>query len=290
MVGCAVWLSVAGVSGQALVGPAGKPVRYLQPLGVPEAPADVAGRKPAYLAWVMVKVAGVPAGTDTLRVKVEGLGPGGAPLSDHGERMLPTSAEVVLERAPHLDLSDPGRHTFISRRPILLIADERARTDIWEHLSSAEKDTLSASDPARGIYPLCPNCDRDLDGDGRQDIPWGIAAAHAGLSDQTAGPEPIEIASAGRVRIELESTGSTWLAGLGEDDQLPSAEVGSVAWAASPAVGQTPSGEVRAAAAPEVELATGTVELARTDLSLPAPGLDVSLRRAYGPTPFWWTL
>ncbi|NOZ95862.1 MAG: hypothetical protein GXP47_14150, partial [Acidobacteria bacterium] len=265
-----------------------EPVRYLQPLGVPEAPGDAQGERAPYLAWVMVKAAGIPEGVNTLTVKVEGLGPGGAPLSDHGDRLLPTRTEIKLERAPGLELDDPSRHTFVSKRPILLIADERARTEVWDQLGEDVKAKLTASDPSKGLYPVCRNCDRDLDGDGAQDIPWGIAAVHGGVSDHTEGPEPIELASAGRVRVTLESSGSNWLSGMAQDGMLPRTEVSSVAWASSSAVGQTPGGDVRAAAIPEAELSTGTVQLERTDLSLPAPGLDVAVSRAYSSGGISW--
>ncbi|HHQ49416.1 MAG TPA: hypothetical protein ENK19_11110, partial [Acidobacteria bacterium] len=273
-----------------------EPVRYLQPLGVPEAPADAQGQKPPYLAWVMVKAAGIPKGVDKLQVKVEGLGPGGAPLSDHAEAMLPTSTTIMVYREAGLDLDDPSRHTFISRRPILLIADERARTGVVESLSQDQLHR-TAADEARGFYPLCRNCDRsneeELDSQGQlvpraESIPTGIPATHGGPSDDTQGPEPIEIASAGRMRLTLESSGSNWLAGIAQDGMAPEAEVSSVPWAPSPAVGQTPGGDVRAAAAPEVELGTGTVKVSRTDLTLPAPGLDVAVSRAYSSGGISW--
>ncbi len=149
----------------------------------------------------------------------------------------------------------------------------------------------TAADQERGLYPLCRNCDRAyveaLNPDNGQlvprssAIPAGIAATHDGLSDVTAGPEPIEIAAAGRLRLTLQPTNSTWLAGIEQEGLLPETEVRSVAWAPSPPVGDTPAGGVRAAAIPEAELTTGAVQLARTDLTLPAPGLDVAVSRAY---------
>ncbi|MEN8164002.1 MAG: Ig-like domain-containing protein, partial [Acidobacteriota bacterium] len=152
-----------------------EPVEYLQPLGTPEAPA-VDGRTPPYLAWVRARVLGVPQGTDEITVRVEGLAPGGAPSPNRPSPFLPSTTEIVLSRRPGLKLSDPGRHTFTSTRPILLIADERARTDYWQGLTDDQRSELSdESLLGEGVYPLCRNCGRDFDDDGTPDIPYQAA-------------------------------------------------------------------------------------------------------------------
>ncbi len=61
----------------------------------------------------------------------------------------------------------------------------------------------------------------------------------------------------------------------------PAAEVASLPWMPSPPIGRDPGIEARAAMLPEVELATGALTLGRTDLVLPAPGMDVVLGREY---------
>ncbi len=258
-----------------------EPVDFLQPLGVSEAPA-VDGNRPPYLAWLRTRVLGVPDGVDQITVKVEGLGAGGAPAPDRPSPLLPSSAEITLYRRPGLKLSDPGRHTFTSSRPILLIADERARSDNWQHLTDEQRQKLTdESGISKGIYPLCRNCARDLDGDDEQDIPYGFAAPLA-ASTPAAGPEPVEIAASGLIRFTLAPPeGSTWLGRLEEADMLPRGIVHSIHWAPSPPLGSEPGLSVPAPAAPEIDLAEGAVRLDRTDLSLSAPGLSVSAGRTY---------
>ncbi len=109
-------------------------VEYLQPLGAPAAPPTADGQRPPYLAWVRARIVGVPEGQNTVAVRVEGLGPGGGVLPDRPEPFLPSSGVVTLRRADNLALDDPGRNVFVSDQPILLIADERARTEYWKNV------------------------------------------------------------------------------------------------------------------------------------------------------------
>ncbi len=109
-------------------------VEYLQPLGAPAAPPTADGQRPPYLAWVRARIVGVPEGQNTVAVRVEGLGPGGGVLPDRPEPFLPSSRVVTLRRAENLALDDPGRNVFVSDQPILLIADERARTEYWKNV------------------------------------------------------------------------------------------------------------------------------------------------------------
>ena len=257
-------------------------VDYLQPLGAPMAPVNE-GYTPPLLATLRAHILGVPDGTDQITVRVEGLAPGGAPLPDRPKPFLPSSTRVTLQRPLGLPLDDPGRHTFTSTRPILLIADERARTDYWKDLDPVTRTKLTSNDEVQAVYALCRNCERDLDGNGSQDIPEGLAAAHLGDTPAypARGPEPIEIASAGALRFTVEPTGSDWLGRLAETDQLPTGEVISVVWGPSPPIGRDPGIEARVEMLPLVELSTGSLSLDRTDLVLPAPGLDVGLGRSY---------
>ena len=264
-------------------------VEYLQPLGAPLAP-EVGGRGPPHLAWVVARLAGVPDGVDTLRVRVDGLGPGGAPLRSRPEPMLPSSAILELERSGGLPLDQSARHVFVSRRPILLIADERARSEYWSGLTPDRRDRYSTA-AAPGVYPLCRHCDRDLDGDLDQDIPWGEPAPRpGGVTQPSSGPEPYELAAAFRLRVTLEATGlnSEWLRRVAESDLAPATEVASVAWAPSPSLGREPGLEARGDLLPEVELASGALTIDRVDLTLPAPGLDVALARTYTSGGIWW--
>ncbi len=255
-------------------------IDYLQPLGAPEAPA-VDGKRPPYLAWVRARLPG--ASSDTVRVRIDGLGPGGAALPLRPSPFLPTSTVLELYRTPGLRLDDDGRHTFLSDRPILLIADERARTEYWSSLDAPMKAKLTAADEARAVYALCRNCDRDTDDDGTADLEWGVPAPRPGEVLVSGDDTPLELAASARLRITLDDSdlGSGWLKRLVDTNQAPTGEATSVSWMRSPPVTAGQGIEVRTAAAPEVELSSGALTLARSDLELPAPGLDVSLGRTY---------
>ncbi|MCP4657194.1 MAG: hypothetical protein GY856_17435, partial [bacterium] len=134
---------------------------YLQPLGVPQGEDDEDGNPPPYLSWVAVRAVGVPEGTNKLRVNVEGLAPGGAPLALRPEPFLPSSTVIEVERTAGLPLHDPARHVFISKRPLLLIANEAAATEYWDSLDDEARDQLTEEDEEKGVYALCRNCDRD---------------------------------------------------------------------------------------------------------------------------------
>jgi len=258
-------------------------VEYLQPLGAPQAPTAADGSQAPHLAWVTARLPGVAA--ETVKVRVEGLGPGGAPLPLRPAPFLPSSTILELARVEGLEPDDAGRHYYVSRRPLLLVADERARSDYWGRVDAAARARLGQGDEANAVYPLCRHCDRDLDGDGNADLPPGQAAPHPEYASfpQSPSAEPFELAAADMVRVSLELGDDLppWLEQLAAVGLAPAAEVRSVAWMPSPPVGRLAGIEARSDLLPSVELATGSLTLDRTDLVLPAPGLDVILARSY---------
>ncbi len=241
-------------------------IEYLQPLGAPEAPEAETGEKAPYLAWVTARIVGIPDHQNSIKVRVEGLAPGGGVVPDRPEPFLPSSTEVELRRQTGLRLDDPARHNFIAAQPILLIADERARADYWTKIpeNGDLRNQLEEQVDGTGHYAVCRNCDRD-----DLIIPEGI--------------EPIELASAYRIRVSLkiDETSSSWLQGYVEAGLVPTDEAVTLPWMPSPPVGRDPGIEARGAMVPEVELSTGALTLARTDLALPAPGMDVVVGRQY---------
>ncbi len=216
---------------------------------------------------------GVPDDQDSVAVRVEGLGPGGGVLPDRPEPFLPSSRVMTLHRPMGLPLDDPGRNFFVSERPILLIADERARTDYWKNIDETLRDKLTAEDEARARYALCRNCERDLDGDGAIDIPW------SDVVDPTA---PIELAAAGRVRVTLRHRGRARM-----DRRNAGRRPGSGRRGRLPAVDALTADRPRPRhRGPRRHAARGRArdrrpDPGRTDLVLPAPGMDVVLGRQY---------
>ncbi len=206
-----------------------------------------------------------------MNVRVEGLAPGGGVLPDRPVPFLQSSRIITLRRAENLPHDDPGRNVFVSDQPILLIADERARTEYWEHINQDLRTKLTDEDTANARYALCRNCDRDLGGG--VVLPW---------SDDGAPGAPIELAAAARLRVTFDADSAIgWIKQMLEAGMAPAAEVASLPWMPSPPIGRDPGIEARAAMLPEVELATGALTLGRTDLVLPAPGMDVVLGREY---------
>ncbi len=257
-------------------------VEYLQPLGAPAPPPTADGRRAPSLAWVRAQIVGVPDSQNSVTVRVEGLGPGGAPLPNRPAPFLPSSTPLTLTRPVGLPLDDPGRSVFVSEQPILLIADERARSEYWRAIDAELRADLTAEVAGSGRYALCRNCDRDLDGDGAAEILWSDAAYPLA---------PLELAAAGRIRASFDAAGASgWIRQMLEAGLAPAAEAVSLPWLPSPPVGRDPGIEARAASLPEVELATGALTLARTDLSLPAPGMDVVLGRDYSSAGIRWGL
>ncbi|HSN54222.1 MAG TPA: DUF6531 domain-containing protein, partial [Candidatus Sulfomarinibacteraceae bacterium] len=250
-------------------------VEFLQPLGAPAPPPAAGGEQPPYLAWVTARILGVPDGTDAIAARLQSLAPGGGALPGRPEPFLPSSTTIELRRRPGLALDDPARHHFVSERPVLLIADERARSDYWSALDESDplREALTAATEGTGRYALCRNCDPAV-----LDLPEGV--------------EPVELASGSRLRVSLEigDAAPEWLRRYEEAGLVPTAEVASLPWMPSPPVGRDPGIEARAAMLPEVELATGALTLGRTDLVLPAPGMDVFLGREYSSAGIRWGL
>jgi RHS repeat-associated protein len=166
---------------------------------------------------------------------------------------------------------------YAARRPVLLIADERARTEVWRALSEGEKEELRREHPESGEAALCVGCDRDVDGDGVQDIPWG---------DEEGGPVEVVAGWRQRFRVVAGEGSSAWLRELVA--RKVGVEVETVPWMPSPALGWRQAGEVRVGVVPEVELGTGQLELEGRDVELVAPAGAVELVRVYGSGAWVW--
>ncbi len=137
---------------------------------------------------------------------------------------------------------------------------------------------LTDEDTANARYAICRNCGVDVDDDGR-DVDGGLTIP---WSDEGAAGTPIELAAASRLRVTFDAkTATGWIKQMLDAGMAPAAEVASLPWMPSPPIGRDPGIEARAAMLPEVELATGALTLGRTDLVLPAPGMDVVLGREY---------
>ena len=141
-----------------------------------------------------------------------------------------------------------------------------------EHQRRAPHD-VEREDTTNARYALCRNCGRDVDDNGSVDLLW---------SDDQQPEAPVELAAASRLRVTFDAeTATEWIKEILDAGMAPSAEVASLPWMPSPPIGRDPGIEARAAMLPEVELATGALTLGRTDLVLPAPGMDVVLGRDY---------
>ena len=276
-------------------------VEYLQPLGAPE-PVVEEGARPGYLAYLVVRTVGVPADRDSLEVLVEGVSERGGVAPNRPEPFLPSSARLRLARVTGGEcqgqscsivssLANPGKFVFRSTRPLLLIADERARSDYWQSLTESERQALLEEDEENGVFAVCRNCDRGFPDLQDFEIPFGVVASHEDPVD-TSNPEdgPIELASSGVIRFRIASDqGTDWL-DEAVDESLLGTEVASVRWMPSAGLHSEPGIWSAGDWAPEVDLASGALQLEDELLSLPAPGLDVSASRVFRSQGVRWGL